>query len=410
MKVLLVNKFLYPRGGAETYFLKIGRWLKEYGHEVEYFGMYEDRNTVGNHLHLTTTNMDFHTGSLKKILYPALIIYSLEARQKLTRLIKEFKPDVVHFNNINFQLTPSVIDATAECGVPMVQTVHDYQMVCPNHLLYRAKDNLICTECVGGNPWNCARYSCIHSSRIKSVIGSLEGSLYRSRKNYEKVQCFICPSFFLQEILHRRAVFRGKTVVIHNFIDMDAHSRRSEDRGEYVLYFGRLSEEKGIHMLLEVCRSLPEIPFVIAGTGPLESLCRNVPNVRFVGFQTGEALNGYIRRAKFCVYPSVWYENCPLSVLEAQSLGTPVIGTSLGGIKELILDEKTGVLLKEPTAEALCREVLKLYSDSDRLRSMYQGCIEEQKNMITLEKYGQMLLKIYTNVMEGKKQWDGLEF
>lgn len=410
MKILMVNKFLYPRGGAETYFLKIGRWLSENGHTVEYFGMYDRRNTVGNQLDLTTTNMDFHGKSLDRVLYPARIVYSGEARRKLVRLIRAFQPDIVHLNNINFQLTPSVIDAAAECGVPVVQTVHDYQMVCPNHLLYRVQENRICTECVEGSPWNCARHSCIHGSRAKSVIGSLEGSLYRHRQNYEQVRCFICPSRFLQEMLHRRSVFRGKTVPIHNFIDLDLTAQPARDRGDYVLYFGRLSEEKGIHMLLEVCRSLPEIPFVIAGSGPMEALCREVPNVRFVGFQTGEALNDYIRRAKFCVYPSVWYENCPLSVLEAQSLGTPVIGTRLGGTQELILDGRTGVLLKEATAEALRREVQMLYGDEDRLRTMYQGCVEERKNMITLEKYCQQLLEIYENVMEGKTEWAGSAF
>lgn len=135
MKILLVNKFLYPRGGAETYFLKIGNELEKRGHNVQYFGMYDEKNTVKNSLNLYTKNMDFHTSKLKRLLYPFKIIYSFEAKRKIKKIIKEFNPDIVHLNNINFQLTPSIIDMAYKMKVPIIQTVHDYQMICPNHLL-----------------------------------------------------------------------------------------------------------------------------------------------------------------------------------------------------------------------------------------------------------------------------------
>ena len=165
MKILFVNKFLYPRGGAETYFLKIGEELTRRGHEVEYFGMYDEKNTVGNALHLATTNMDFHNAGPEKLLYPFRILYSFEAKRKLKQVIGQFQPDLIHFNNINFQLTPSVICAGAECGVPMVQTVHDVQMLCPNHMMMEFNSKKLCEACMGKkSKWPCVKKRCIHGS------------------------------------------------------------------------------------------------------------------------------------------------------------------------------------------------------------------------------------------------------
>ena len=139
MKILMVNKFLYPKGGAETYYLKLGKELEKKGNEVQYFGMYDEKNIVGNDLNLYTKNMDFHTNNIKKFLYPFKIIYSFEAKRKMKKIIKTFKPDIIHLNNINFQLTPSIIDIAYRMQVPVVQTVHDLQMICPSHMFNKRK-------------------------------------------------------------------------------------------------------------------------------------------------------------------------------------------------------------------------------------------------------------------------------
>ena len=183
MKILFVNKFLYPRGGAETYFLKIGEELARRGHEVEYFGMYDEKNTVGNSLHLATTNMDFHAAGPEKLLYPFRIVYSREAKRKLKEVIAAFGPDIVHFNNINFQLTPSVICAGAECGVPMVQTVHDVQMLCPNHMMMEYHSKKLCEDCMGKkSKWPCVKKRCIHGSLPKSLIGKVLRRILRDEE------------------------------------------------------------------------------------------------------------------------------------------------------------------------------------------------------------------------------------
>ena len=220
MKILMVNKFLYPRGGCETYMLNLAEELKAQGHEVEYFGMYDEKNTVGNSAGLYTTNMDFHSKGLSRFLYPFKIIYSREAKRKIGKVLDDFKPDIVHLNNINFQLTPSVIYAVKKRNIPLVQTVHDYQMICPNHLLYSFNETKPCERCISGSKLNCFKHSCIHGSKIKSLIGAIEAKLYSILKTYKKVDLYVCPSKFLEnKLLSASDIYKDKTFTIHNFIE-----------------------------------------------------------------------------------------------------------------------------------------------------------------------------------------------
>ena len=402
MKILFVNKFLYPRGGAETYFLKIGEELTRRGHEVEYFGMYDEKNTVGNSLHLATTNMDFHAAGPEKLLYPFRIVYSREAKRKLKEVLAAFGPDIIHFNNINFQLTPSVICAGAECGVPMVQTVHDVQMLCPNHMMMEYHSKKLCEDCMGKkSKWPCVKKRCIHGSLPKSLIGAVEGTLYECSPVYDKIDRFICPSAFLEEKLLNVPRFRGKTVMLHNFLSKVSDAGGAP-KGDYVLYFGRLAEEKGIDRILEACKLLPDIPFVIAGGGPLEDLCKNrtLPNVKYVGFKTGKELEELVAGALFTLHLSIWYENCPLALLESQSLGTPVLCNRIGGIPELVEEGKTGILNDTFTPEAYAEKIAALYADKALLAEMAQNCLRKRESMMTLERYCDELLALYTEVTE----------
>lgn len=399
MRILMVNKFLYPRGGAETYMLKVGEYLEKMGHEVSYFGMHDEKNTVGNALGISTTNMDFHTGSLSRLLYPLRIVYSLEAKKGIAKVIQDFKPDIVHFNNINFQLTPSIIDACSELGVPMVQTAHDFRVVCPNHLLLSLTEKRPCELCVNSHKWNCAKNKCIHGSRAKSIIGSIEGELYRHRKNYDKVSLYICPSQFMENMLNREPRYAGKTVTLHNFLALD-EMPASVQKKDYILYFGRLAEEKGLDRFLEACKLLPDIPFVIAGGGPMEELLRkSAPkNVEFVGFKTGSELRQLIAEAQFSVYLPIWYENCPLSVLESQALGTPVLANRIGGIPELIQDGQTGVLMDTFTPENYAAQMKALYADRSRLEAMSEKC-KNRSDIMDLEHYCEALDQLYRKVL-----------
>lgn len=168
MKILMVNKYLYFKGGAETYALKVAEYLKKEGNELQFFGMNSEKNIVSNNLGLYTQEMDFHNSKMERYLYPFKIIYSFEAKRKIKKVIKDFRPDIIHLNNINFQLTPAIIEIAYKMKVPVVQTVHDYQMICPNHLLFNKTG--ICEKCIKGSKWNCTKYNCIHNSKMKSII------------------------------------------------------------------------------------------------------------------------------------------------------------------------------------------------------------------------------------------------
>lgn len=284
----------------------------------------------------------------------------------------------------------------------MVQTVHDVQMLCPNHMMMEFNSKKLCEACMGQkSKWPCVKKRCIHGSLPKSLIGAVEGTLYECNHVYDKIDRFICPSAFLEEKLLTVPRFRGKTVMLHNFLSRVAAAAPAE-KGDYVLYFGRLSEEKGIDRILEACKLLPDIPFVIAGSGPMEDLCKNctLPNVKYVGFQTGKALEDLVAGALFTLHLSIWYENCPLALLESQSLGTPVLCNRIGGIPELVEEGRTGILNDTFTPAAYAEKIRALYADKPLLAEMSAHCIQKKDRMMTLERYCDQLLALYGDVLK----------
>ena len=393
MKILIINKFLHPNGGSETYIFRLGDYLKSVGHEVQYFGMEHEGRCVSNDLDLYTENMDFHGGSkLKKLTYPIKTIYSRDAKKKLTAVLNKFQPDVIHINNFNYQLTPSIIYASQKYRkkikkkVNIVFTAHDYQLLCPNHMFFDMNDN-VCEKCLGGNFKNCAKNNCIHSSKAKSIVGTAEATLYKRLRTYKYIDTIICCSEFLKEKMDTNPLFKDKTVAIHNFIDkIDVPKCQKQD---YVLYFGRFSKEKGVNLLLEA----KDINFVCAGKGELEEEMNAAENITNLGFKSGYELRELIAKAKCSVYPSIWYENCPYSVMESIMLGTPVIGANIGGLPELIENERTGLLFESGNVDALKKAIEKLQDDSLAER-MHKNCLT--KSFISVEQYYDKLIKIYT--------------
>ena len=398
-KILIVNKFLYPNGGSETYIFKIGEELKKKGHQVEYFGMQDERNIVGNSVGSYTANMNFHTGKLAKLLYPFKIIYSVEARKAIRKVLDDFKPDVVHLNNFNFQITPSIIfeikkyEKQTGNKVKIVFTAHDYQLVCPNHMMRCPKTEQNCERCIDGAYINCVKGSCIHGSKVKSLLGAVEGYFYSVFKAYRHIDTVICPSRFIQEKLEHHLQLKGKTVMMHNFSTVEAKDMKSGEKEDYVLYFGRYSKEKGIETLLEVCKQLPEIPFVFAGKGPLEEQVNQIGNIENRGFLSGKELEELIRKARFSIYPSEWYENCPFSVMESIQYGTPVLGADIGGIPELIDMNVTGELFESGNKKELVQKIRKMWLAFEVLETYKGHCLK--KNFVTLEKYVDKLVDIY---------------
>lgn len=394
MKILLINKFLYPNGGSETYIFKLGQQLMDMGHEVQYFGMEHEGRIVGNRVEAYTSDMDFHGGSkLAKLTYPIKTIYSSEARKKLRLVLEDFQPDVCHLNNFNYQLTPSIIleirKWSKRCKI--LYTAHDYQLVCPNHMCRTVTTNENCEKCLGGHFLNCTKGKCIHGSLAKSVIGTAEATFWKWNGAYKQIDTIICCSRFMKTKLDTYPVLADKTVALHNFVEPVA--QKSVEKGNYVLYFGRFSQEKGIGTLIQVAKELPDVSFIFAGSGPLEDQVNGVANIKNVGFQRGEALEKLIREARFSVYPSEWYENCPFSVMESQMYGTPVLGANIGGIPELIEAGKTGDLFESGNAADLKQKIEALWNDRALLADMTANCTPDR--FMSLEDYTKELMNYY---------------
>ena len=398
MKILIINKFLYPNGGSETYILKLGEQLHKMGHEVQYFGMEHEGRCVGNRVDAYTSNMDFHSKSKLSLVSNALkTIYSKEAREKLRLVLDDFQPDVCHLNNFNYQLTPSIIleivkwrkETKHNCKI--IFTAHDYQLVCPNHMLNKPNTHQNCEKCLGGHFFNCVKGKCIHGSTAKSVIGMMEAEFWKWKGTYKYIDKIICCSEFLKSKMDTNSLFASKTVAMYNFVDRIGW--KETEKKDYVLYFGRFSEEKGINTLINVCEELPDIQFVFAGTGPLEEMIVSAPNIKNVGFQKGKALEKLVREARFSIYPSEWYENCPFSVMESQMYGTPVLGANIGGIPELIQVGKTGELFDSGNEKDLKTKIEKLWFDKKLCEQYTKNC--KNVNFNTIDEYYVKIMKVY---------------
>jgi glycosyltransferase involved in cell wall biosynthesis len=267
-----------------------------------------------------------------------------------------------------------------------------------------------CEKCLGGHFSHCFKDKCIHGSRAKSLIGMMEAVYWNRRGTYRYIDKIICCSEFLKKKMDTNPVFAGKTVALHNFIEKAQGNVASEDlvsvgqreavksaekgagRQDYVLYFGRFSQEKGVGTLIEAAKRLPEIQFVCAGSGEYGKQIEAVPNMKNVGFQSGEALDALIRGARFSVCPSEWYENCPFSVMESQERGTPVIGARIGGIPELVDDGVNGLLFESGNVDSLVATVEKLWKDEALCRKFEKACLGLSRDDVS--EYVEKLKKI----------------
>ena len=396
MKVLMINKFLYPNGGSETYIFKIGEWLEKNGHEVQYFGMEHAGRCVGNRVNAYTSDMDFHGGSiLSKLTYPIKTIYSSEARKQIRKVLDDFKPDVCHINNFNYQLTPSIIleivkwrkEEKKDCRI--IYTAHDSQLVCPMHLMQNPITKQPCTKCLGGHYLNCAKGKCIHGSFAKSIIGTIEATYWNARKTYRFFDTVISPSKFLAEKLGTNSILKERMIILRNFIE-EANEDIKKEKKDYILYFGRYSNEKGIGTLLKVVDQLQNKKFVFAGNGPLVNEVNARSNIENKGFLSGSELQQTIASAKFTIIPSECFENCPFTVMESQMYGTPVLGSNRGGIPELIQVGKTGDLFEPGDAENLKEKIEVMKAKS---KEYSKNC--EKIRFDSLDEYCEKLMKIY---------------
>ena len=400
MKILQANKFFFANGGSETVMFQERDYLLANGHEVVDFAMQDERNFASDYANYFVENKSYKNQSankLSKIADVISFVHSSEAVKNISRLISDTKPDIVHCHNIYHQLTPSIIGAAKKLGVPVVLTLHDYKPVCPTY--NRLQQGKPCSKCLDGDFTQVLRNRCADGSFGKSAVLFAEATVQRSMANYEKVDAYIAPSQFMQKsIVHR--VLENRIKQLYNGIDVNAISVSSVDEG-YVLYMGRLVPEKGVETLLKAhANTAKSWPLKVAGTGPLLDVLKAQykPSI-FVGHLAGDALKSMIEKAAVVVVPSEWYENCPMSVLEAMAYGKPVIGSRMGGIPELVEDGKTGLLYTAGNVNELAAVLDKLITSSTLRQQMGTAGRLRVTQHFSLKSHNIGLMGIYRNIL-----------
>jgi len=376
LRILQINKYYYVRGGAERYLFTISRLLEEAGHEVIPFSMRHERNEPTEYDRFFLPEVDYRRERplAQRLREGARVIWNDEAFRRLSELIAETRPDVAHLHNIAHQLSGSVVAALAWAGVPAVQSLHDYKMVCPAYRRFR--DGKPCDSCYRYRFWEAVRHSCVLESRSASLVAAVETGFYEAIGLYRKgIRLFHSPSRFLKETMERWGVPGERIIHFPNTIDVTGIEPSAEDDGSF-LFLGRLSHEKGLPVLLDAAARLPSVPIVIAGEGPEkeplqeEARRRGVTSVHFAGFLAGDALADAARRCRAFLLPSEYDDNLPTVALEAFAYGKPVIGAERGGIPEMVRPGETGLLFPPSDGEALARAIRTLHEDGDLAREL----------------------------------------
>lgn len=399
MRILLVNKFHYLRGGSEKYYFELAQLLKSKGHTVGFFSMKHEENITTGDAEYFVEEIDLNTGSKLKALD---VIYSQENKRLMAKALEEFKPDIVHINNFQRQLSASIIDAIKEKNIPIVMTAHDLNPICPaSIMLYNGE---VCDDCITKGYAQCIKKKCVKGSTLKSTLGVMEKKYYDIHKVFRKIDCIISPSEFNKNQLVNGKLKYNEIVTLHNFVN---ESERNEYvLGDYAFYLGRLSKEKGILNLIEAIGYIPDAKLLIAGDGPererIEAYISEHKldgRITLLGYQNQDSIHKYITNSRFIVIPSICNENCPYSVLEAMEIGKPIVASRIGGIPELIADGENGYLYKADDINELKEKLTLLLDDDDKVNRFAQKSRELYESYYSPDSYYNELIKIYNKVM-----------
>lgn len=364
MKILIVNKFLYPRGGDCIHALSVGHLLEAAGHEVRYYAMsYPDNLPCADEAYFAPA-VSFAGGLGTQVQAARRTLFGQGTDQGFNRLLDDFRPDVVHLHNIHSYLSPHLAQLAHRRGIRTVWTLHDYKLLCPAYTCLR--DGKACEDCFG-RKLPVVRHRCMKQSLPASLLAWLEAIRWSRRRIESLTDAFVCPSHFMKQVMERGGFTASKLHVVHNFTTLPEASALPAGQRDYYLYAGRLSPEKGVATLLSAAAGLPHLPLLIAGTGPQEEALRRqfgpYGHIRFLGQCTPQQVGELMKKARFLAIPSVCYENNPLSLIEALTHGTPVVGSHTGGIPELITADN-GLSVPPGDADELRQAIVRAWSSS----------------------------------------------
>ena len=461
MKILLVNKYFYRKGGAETYFFALAEGLKALGHEVAFFSMQHPNNEPSYWSKYFVSQKEYvgKISPAQQVKEAATLIYSFEAKRKFEALLEEFQPDVIHLNNVHRQLTLSILDAPylKQHRVPVVYTAHDYILLCPAYTMVNGHGE-VCDLCLDRHFKHALDNTCVKGSKAKSALAMMEAEFLKYHKSYDKIDLIIAPSDFMKRKLEEGG-YKGRVVAMQNFLTdsqiamarkvTNTHKFEDEAAGRrpYFLFFGRLSKEKGILTLVKAFlqaagllsqpsesamsssmsssssvsssraeRSEAERSYLpsnwdlrIVGDGPeLQAIERLIAQagpkaqlrIKLLGYRTGEDLQREVGDARFSVLSSEWRENMPYSGLESLAAQTPIIGARIGGIPELVEKGQTGLVFETGDEKGLAANLLQAASiQQDVYLRIQQACKEYVEQRCLQAEYANDLDGLYRKLI-----------
>lgn len=412
MKVLLINNCHWRRGGSEAVYFDTAELLVKAGCEVVFLS-FDDRKNIH------TNQPEYfvrHSNPIKSVIE---YFTNKKAACVIEEVIKTEKPDIAHAHLLWGGMTASIIPMLHKYGIPFIHTVHDYRMVCPAYT-FRNANGVVCEQCKGGMFWQCAKNRCSKGSLIQSIIMTLE-MFYRNWKWHpaNTIDGLVYVSNFAKQKHEEMDSKFSRTynTVLYNFTTKGDEFPPLEKDAGYYLYYGRLSHEKGVSSLLDVFLKHPELKLKIVGTGPLENELKrtlathritmdaeagkNIENIQFLGYHSGSALAELVRNARFVCVPSEWYENNPMTIVEAYSMGVPVIGAKIGGIPEIVEEGKTGFLFESGNVESLEDSLsLSLALNDDDYALMRKNAIHYAEEHFNSRSYVKRLVSFYEEVIK----------
>lgn len=404
-RLLSLNSYHYRRGGSDVVYFEHEALFASLGWQTAHLSMHHPKNLPSpwSRYFVDEIELGHSYGLLQKVVMTGKVVYSLEARRRLAALLKEFPADVAHVHCIYHHLSPSVLSLLRERGIPVVLTAHDLKVACPAYKMLNRGG--VCERCRGGNVLHVVAHRCVRDSLAASAVVFVESAVARAlglwRNNLDRI---VVPSRFYERKLQEWGWPASQLVYIPNYVDAAAF-RAEPEPGNYVVYFGRLAPEKGVDTLIHAAAAA-SVPLRIAGTGPLEAELRALaaarPGVELLGYVAGDALWSLVRDSRAVVLPSQWYENAPMSVLEAGALGKPVIGADIGGIPELLVEGETGFVFEAGNVQSLADALRRVQAmPGARLRSMGEAARRHVETAFTRERYRDAMLSLYASLGTG---------
>jgi len=395
MKVLLVHNYLRPPSGENIVFEHERSLLEAHGHKI---AVYVKKNEE-----ITTWSLGDRIG------LPLNVIWSQKSYQEIKRLIQDFKPQIVHFHNIFPLISPSAYYACQQGNIPVVQTLHNFRLICPGALLFR--NGKICEECLRKSIWRGVLYGCYHNSKIHTAGVATMVAFHRLLQTWSKqVTLYITLTEFATKKFIDAGFPKHKLVIKPNFL-INPPSPEFQNSG-FVVFIGRLGEEKGLKILIEAWRNITTIPLKIIGEGPmrfeLEKIVRELNlSIEILGYRPPQECMNYLKMSQFFIFPSIWYEGLPMVVLEAMACGKPIIASGIGVLPELIKDKVTGLLFEPGNVNDLVEKIKWMINHKAEAIEMGKRARVEFEDKYIADKNYELLMDIYQKAIEINKKEHG---